>query len=325
MNSPLVPLGRPRAERADAARNRAQLLTTAREMMAELGVEKVTMDGSRSGRDSASGHGLPPLRHAGRDLPRAADDDEHVFQEQVSAGRRRSGRAPSRSPAHRHGRAAPLSTRGPPGDRPRLSLDRTNRKSARRGGRHPDAHAPPPAPAPRPPDATDVDTSPCSSRRRWRGRSCSTSRHPGPRSSPAPGRGPARRRGWQRLVESICRTDPPPAGTLSAPGLPLGPGATAALPCRSALLLEHVVELLVEVHGVLRRAAVGMWIASADRSPDRPRRTPAARPCCSRTRRPFPGVPRRFQLRPLRPQPASRTSATRATAVVATGLTRAPG
>jgi polyketide synthase 12 len=42
---PLVPLGQPPAERADAARNREHLLAVVREMVAEHGVEKVTMDG----------------------------------------------------------------------------------------------------------------------------------------------------------------------------------------------------------------------------------------------------------------------------------------
>jgi polyketide synthase 12 len=42
---PLVPLGKPHGERADAARNREHLLEVAREMIAEHGVEKVTMDG----------------------------------------------------------------------------------------------------------------------------------------------------------------------------------------------------------------------------------------------------------------------------------------
>lgn len=45
MDSPLVPFGKPPAERADAARNRELLLCTARAMIGELGVEKVTMDG----------------------------------------------------------------------------------------------------------------------------------------------------------------------------------------------------------------------------------------------------------------------------------------
>ena len=45
MNSPLLPLGKPRGERADAVRNREHLLAVARQMVAEHGVDKVTMDG----------------------------------------------------------------------------------------------------------------------------------------------------------------------------------------------------------------------------------------------------------------------------------------
>lgn len=45
MPPPLVSLGKPHGERADAVRNREHLLEVAREMIAEHGVEKVTMDG----------------------------------------------------------------------------------------------------------------------------------------------------------------------------------------------------------------------------------------------------------------------------------------
>ena len=45
MNPPLVPLGKPHGERADAARNREHLLEVARDMVAEQGAETVTMDG----------------------------------------------------------------------------------------------------------------------------------------------------------------------------------------------------------------------------------------------------------------------------------------
>ncbi|MER7761101.1 helix-turn-helix domain-containing protein [Streptomyces sp. NPDC097619] len=45
MDLPVVPLGRPRPERADAVRNREHLLATVREMLAEQGPEAVTMDG----------------------------------------------------------------------------------------------------------------------------------------------------------------------------------------------------------------------------------------------------------------------------------------
>ena len=43
MNQP-VTWGAPPAERADAARNRRHLLATARDMLAEQGVDKLTMD-----------------------------------------------------------------------------------------------------------------------------------------------------------------------------------------------------------------------------------------------------------------------------------------
>jgi len=45
VTSPVVPFGQPPGERADAARNRELLLRVASEMVEELGVEKVTMDG----------------------------------------------------------------------------------------------------------------------------------------------------------------------------------------------------------------------------------------------------------------------------------------
>ncbi|MGV9246545.1 TetR/AcrR family transcriptional regulator [Streptomyces sp. NPDC003710] len=86
MNSPLVPLGRPRAERADAARNREQLLATARAMVAELGVEGVTMDGlaERAG----LGKGTVYRRFGTRAgiFHALLDEDEHAFQDQVMSG-----------------------------------------------------------------------------------------------------------------------------------------------------------------------------------------------------------------------------------------------
>ena len=44
MDQPVV-WGAPPAERADAARNRLHLLTTARQMLAEHGAARLTMDG----------------------------------------------------------------------------------------------------------------------------------------------------------------------------------------------------------------------------------------------------------------------------------------
>lgn len=86
MDVPVVPLGRPRAERADAARNREHLLETVREMIAEDGPEKVTMDAlaERAG----LGKGTVFRRFGTRaGIFRAVlDDDETRFQEQVLFG-----------------------------------------------------------------------------------------------------------------------------------------------------------------------------------------------------------------------------------------------
>src|SRR5579863_2513733 len=85
MNQP-VTWGPPRAERADAARNRRLLLVTAREMVAEQGAGKLTMDGlaERAG----LGKGTVFRRFGTRAGIFAAllDDDERDFQEQVLAG-----------------------------------------------------------------------------------------------------------------------------------------------------------------------------------------------------------------------------------------------
>lgn len=86
MDHVLVPLGAPRPERADAARNRLHLLATAREMVAEQGVDKVTMDGlaERAG----LGKGTVFRRFGSRaGIFRALlDDDEHAFQRDVLSG-----------------------------------------------------------------------------------------------------------------------------------------------------------------------------------------------------------------------------------------------
>ena len=82
----MVSWGAPRAERADAARNRQHLLTTAREMLAERGPDKLTMDGlaERAG----LGKGTVFRRFGTRAGIFAAllDDDERAFQEQVLSG-----------------------------------------------------------------------------------------------------------------------------------------------------------------------------------------------------------------------------------------------
>ncbi|MFD0898950.1 TetR/AcrR family transcriptional regulator [Actinomadura sediminis] len=86
MATSVVPFGRPRGERADAARNRELLLATAREMIAEHGAAKVTMDGlaERAG----LGKGTVFRRFGSRaGIFRALlDADERRFQERVLSG-----------------------------------------------------------------------------------------------------------------------------------------------------------------------------------------------------------------------------------------------
>jgi AcrR family transcriptional regulator len=85
MDRPVI-VGAPPAERADAARNRLQLLTTAREMLAEHGPDRLTMDAlaERAG----LGKGTVFRRFGTRaGIFRALlDDEEHVFQQQVLSG-----------------------------------------------------------------------------------------------------------------------------------------------------------------------------------------------------------------------------------------------
>jgi AcrR family transcriptional regulator len=86
VDQPVLTWGAPHAERADAARNRQHLLATAREMLAEQGVDKLTMDGlaERAG----LGKGTVFRRFGTRAGIFAAllDDDERTFQHEVLAG-----------------------------------------------------------------------------------------------------------------------------------------------------------------------------------------------------------------------------------------------
>ncbi|MFC3997544.1 TetR/AcrR family transcriptional regulator [Nocardiopsis sediminis] len=86
MNVPIVPLGKPRTERADAARNREHLLETARAMIAEHGADKVTMDALAE--RACLGKGTVFRRFGTRaGIFRALiEHDEVRFQEQVLAG-----------------------------------------------------------------------------------------------------------------------------------------------------------------------------------------------------------------------------------------------
>jgi AcrR family transcriptional regulator len=86
VNEPVVTWGAPRAERADAARNRRHLLATARQMLAEQGPNTLTMDGlaERAG----LGKGTVFRRFGTRAGIFAAllDDDEQAFQQEVLSG-----------------------------------------------------------------------------------------------------------------------------------------------------------------------------------------------------------------------------------------------
>jgi polyketide synthase 12 len=86
VNQPVVSWGAPHAERADAARNRLHLLATAREMLAERGADKLTMDGlaERAG----LGKGTVFRRFGSRAgiFQALLDEDERAFQDQVLSG-----------------------------------------------------------------------------------------------------------------------------------------------------------------------------------------------------------------------------------------------
>jgi AcrR family transcriptional regulator len=86
MTRPVLTLGTPRPERADAARNRLRLLATARAMLAECGPDQLTMDAlaERSG----LGKGTVFRRFGARSgiFQALLDDSERTFQERVLSG-----------------------------------------------------------------------------------------------------------------------------------------------------------------------------------------------------------------------------------------------
>jgi AcrR family transcriptional regulator len=86
VDQPELPCGPPHAERADAARNRAHLLATARQMLAEQGPDTLTMDGLAE--RACLGKGTVFRRFGTRAGIFAAllDDDERGFQQRVLTG-----------------------------------------------------------------------------------------------------------------------------------------------------------------------------------------------------------------------------------------------
>jgi AcrR family transcriptional regulator len=81
-----VTWGPPRAERADAARNRRLLLAAAREMVARQGAAKLTMDGLAERAGLGKGTVFRRFGTRAGIFQALLDDDERRFQEQVLSG-----------------------------------------------------------------------------------------------------------------------------------------------------------------------------------------------------------------------------------------------
>jgi polyketide synthase 12 len=81
-----VSWGAPQAERADAARNRAHLLATARQMLAEHGADKLTMDALAERAGLGKGTVFRRFGTRAGIFQALLDDDERAFQQQVLSG-----------------------------------------------------------------------------------------------------------------------------------------------------------------------------------------------------------------------------------------------
>jgi polyketide synthase 12 len=79
-------LGAPRAERADAVRNRRHLLATARQMLAVQGADHLTMDGLAERAGLGKGTVFRRFGTRAGIFQALLDDDERAFQEQVLSG-----------------------------------------------------------------------------------------------------------------------------------------------------------------------------------------------------------------------------------------------
>ena len=101
MSQPVI-WGAPHAERADAARNRVHLLTTARQMLAEQGAARLTMDGLAERAGLGKGTVFRRFGTRAGIFQALLDDDERTFQEQVLSGPppRGPGWLGGRSPGH---------------------------------------------------------------------------------------------------------------------------------------------------------------------------------------------------------------------------------
>jgi AcrR family transcriptional regulator len=86
VDRPVLSVGAPRAERADAVRNRRHLLATARAMLAEQGADTLTMDGLAERADLGKGTVFRRFGTRAGIFQALLDDDERAFQEQVLSG-----------------------------------------------------------------------------------------------------------------------------------------------------------------------------------------------------------------------------------------------
>jgi AcrR family transcriptional regulator len=86
VNWSFLPVGAPHPERADAVRNRRHLLATAREMLAEEGGDTLTMDALAQRAGLGKGTVFRRFGTRAGIFQALLDDDERDFQEQVLAG-----------------------------------------------------------------------------------------------------------------------------------------------------------------------------------------------------------------------------------------------
>ena len=83
---PALTFGQPHAERADAARNRRVLLSAARDMLAEQGADKITMDALAERARLGKGTVFRRFGTRAGIFQALLDDDERGFQQRVLSG-----------------------------------------------------------------------------------------------------------------------------------------------------------------------------------------------------------------------------------------------
>src|ERR1700729_2375672 len=86
MDRPVLPVGAPHTERADAVRNRQHLLATARDMLAGEGADTLTMDALAQRAGLGKGTVFRRFGTRAGIFQALLDDDERSFQERVLSG-----------------------------------------------------------------------------------------------------------------------------------------------------------------------------------------------------------------------------------------------